>query len=77
MANGVLVLVLPNAPSEDMFDEFGRLGITHVVIDRLELQPRRTERALTAIADHSCRFLLAFENTSFLVHRFLPACRDA
>jgi hypothetical protein len=74
---GVPAMVLPNAEPEAILTEFERLGITHVVIDQLGLQPRRTERALGTIAAHACRFEMVFQNASFQVQRFLPVCREA
>ena len=71
---GIEAVSLPNAAAEIVLPELERLGITHVILDRLGLNRYSTRSMEETIAANACRFQQTFQNGSFDVYRFLPEC---
>lgn len=69
---GVPATVIPG--DQEMLPEFERLGITHVVLNRIGLEPGRVTRVRTIMANEPCRFEPTFDNGAFAVYRLLPPC---
>jgi hypothetical protein len=76
-ATGIPAMVTPGVAPRLVLPEMERQGITHVVLDRLDLQADRTRRMREAFAMQPCRFELGWQNASFEVYRFLPECRGS
>lgn len=73
-STGLSAMTIPGVQPGPMTAEFDRLDITHVVIDRIGLEPGRTARLRTTVESLGCRFERSFLNDSFEVYRVLPPC---
>ncbi|MEX2049018.1 MAG: hypothetical protein WEB90_05530 [Gemmatimonadota bacterium] len=74
---GVPATAMFNGPAAESIAELDRLGITHVVLNRIGLEGGRVASMRTTIAAYPCRFEPTFDNGSFEVYRLLPPCEES
>lgn len=75
-ATGVPAMVIPRVDTATLLSELQRQGITHVVLEDLELEVGRTRRMERTIREYSCHFDLTYSNDSYRLYSFRDECSE-